>query len=104
MSTNYNESSVSGTKWTRCHRMTFDNPLGGTPRVRFEEEEAFTVGAQTTSTPKLEMFVKPYDAAATIPLLNPETGIATGDTMTQAELYAVLYSLYIASATERDAA
>jgi hypothetical protein len=37
-------------------------------------------------------------------MLNPETGEATGATVTHAELYAILFSLYMQTAVERDGA
>lgn len=37
-------------------------------------------------------------------MLNPETGEPTGATVTHGELYAILYSLYMQTALERDVA
>lgn len=102
MSTNYQESAVTGTKWKRCVRLVCGNPYGGTPVVSFEEEEAVNVGDKTLTFPIRDVFIKPFSAAGSFALLNPLTGIPTGQTMTHAELIGVLYSLYIACATERD--
>lgn len=102
MTTNYQETAVSGTKWKRCVRLVCNNPYGGVPSVRFEEEEALTIDGQTIYFPINEMFIKAFSPGATFPLLNPANGVPTGVSMTHAELVGVLYSLYIACAIERD--
>jgi len=43
-----------------------------------------------------------FDPQGVIDVRNPETGELTGATVTQAELYAIVYSLYIQTATARD--
>lgn len=40
----YKESQVAGSKWQRAFQVTIDNPLNGTPRIVFAEEEAFNPG------------------------------------------------------------
>jgi hypothetical protein len=42
--------------------------------------------------------------AGLFPLVNPETGEPLGQTMTHAQLYVALHSLYMHLAQERDAA
>ncbi len=44
------------------------------------------------------------DPSATFPLLDPSTGNPVGATISHGEVYAVLWSLYMALAAERDAA
>ncbi len=46
----------------------------------------------------------PFDPAKTIALRDPATGEPTGQTVTYAEAYALLYSAYLSAAAERDAA
>lgn len=103
MSANYSETSITGTEWKRCVRMTFTNPHAGTGVVRFEEEKAISIDGHVNLTPVNELFVRAFAADGSFPLRNPETGATIGTSMTHAELYAVLYSLYIAEATARDA-
>lgn len=102
MSTNYQEAAVSGTKWKRCVRLVCNNPYEGVPSVRFEEEEAISVGDQTLTFPINQMFTKSFSAGGSFPILNPANGVPTGVSMSHTELVTVLYSLYIACATERD--
>lgn len=104
MSANYQETAVSGIQWKRCTRLVLNNPFGGVPSVRFEEEEAIGVGERTLTFPVNEMFVKPFSVSGSFPILNPENGVPAGPTMTHTELITILYSLYIACATERDGA
>ena len=44
------------------------------------------------------------DPAVTFPLLDPSTGNPVGPTLTHGQVYATLWSLYMALAAERDAA
>jgi len=45
-----------------------------------------------------------YVPSAVIEILDPATNNPTGETITQQNLYNILYSLYIATAKARDAA
>lgn len=45
--TDYKQSEVTGTTWTRAGRVMIDNPLGGTPSILFAEEEATNLGTRT---------------------------------------------------------
>lgn len=40
----------------------------------------------------------PFDPAASIAVINPETGEPTGDVVTQADVYAIIFSAYLAAA------
>ena len=110
---NYKQTTISGTSWTRCRTVTITNPLPGHgpvqgitgveqgPTAFFQEEKVVSIdGVQSTSD--TGSCRKAFDPVATIPMLNPETGEATGATVTHAELYAILFSLYMQTAVERD--
>ena len=101
---NYKQTTLSGTSWTRCRCVTITNPLAGDAATAYYQEEKVIGidGAQTTVD--AGSCRKAFDPAATIPMLNPETGEATGATVTHAELYAILFSLYMQTAVERDGA
>lgn len=101
---NYKQTTLSGTSWTRCRCVTINNPLtGDAPIAYFQEEKVMSIdGAQTTVD--AGSCRKAFYPAATISMLNPETGEATGATVTHAELYAILFSLYMQTAVERDGA
>ena len=112
---NYKETSISGTSWTRCRAVTIVNPLAGTgernpmtnelrgPTAHFQEEVVVSLptGNQIIAGPSC---AKSFSADTVITLLDPATGVATGGSMTHAELYRALFSLYMATAAERDAA
>lgn len=104
MTVNYNESSVSGTRWVRSYSVSCQNPLEGERQVIFHEETVVQAGAETIQRTQPMPLVVPFDEEATILLLNPLTGEPLGSSITHGELYAMLFSLYIQAATARDAA
>jgi hypothetical protein len=108
---NYKETTLSGTSWTRCRCVTITNPLADTefdknnnplgPVAYFQEQKVISIdGAQTTVD--AGSCRKAFDPAATIPMLDPATGETTGSSVTHGELYAILFSLYMQTAVERD--
>ena len=99
----YKESQVAGTRWQRCNRITINNPYGAMPTIRFDEEERIAVGEQTIGNPVGGILKDFDDPERTFPLCNPMTGESTGATATYGEVYVLLWSLYMALATERDA-
>lgn len=112
---NYKETALSGTSWMRCRTVTITNPLPGHgpkhfvtgvaegPCAVFREEKVISIGGEQT-TVEAGSCKCAFSPGASIALLDPSTGDPTGATVTHAELYAVLYSLYIQTATARDAA
>jgi hypothetical protein len=102
----YKQSTVAGTAWQRCSEVRIANPyqgFGGTPLVTFGEEQIINVGGKYVRQYVGELH-KGFDPAATIAMLNPVTGESLGTTVTHGELYAILFSLYMQTAQERDAA
>ena len=112
---NYQQTTVSGTSWVRCKSITISNPLAGHEEVRpitgetigpaavFTEEKVITLDGADIRT-DFGSCAKAFDPATLITLLNPDTGLPTGATVSHGELYVILYSLYIQTAAERDAA
>ncbi len=120
---NYQETSINGTSWTRCSHISISNPLNGfdeliqttfppgytrdlTPKISFGEEKVVLVQENVvikTPVPSSGL-LKSFDPSATITVLDPSTGEPTGQTITHADLYVYLYSLYLQTAQERDAA
>lgn len=102
---NYKESPVAGTEWTRCGVVQIVNPYQRNPSVQFIEERVLHVGEGRppvfTSAGSVSVA---FDPAKQIPLINPETGSLTGTSVTYGEAYAILFSAYIAAALERDTA
>ena len=103
MTANYRETTTTGTTWTRCTRVVVNNDLNEQPYVLFFEQQVFNMGGQQILK-DLGVLRQNFDPDGVIlPLINPQTGEATGATITQAEAYAVLYSAYIQAAMARDA-
>lgn len=111
---NYQESNLTGTSWVRCNKVVLNNPLAGSPPdpmlgaavpfITFEEEKVMVIDGSTVKMP-ISSCQKVFDPiAGTIPLLDPITGISLGTSVTHAELYTILFSLYLQTALERDAA
>ena len=87
---------VEGESYVRSYQVVVDNRLDGEPRITFMQEKVVTTGDQNLHVP-LPPAVLAFDPAGVIPLLDPETGEDTGQSMTQAEAYALLYSAYAAA-------
>lgn len=103
-SPNYNESTVSGQSWQRCHQIVIENPRTGQQVVRFDEERVLSLdGGFEIRTPAGSLPVD-FDPPREIPLRDPLTGELTGDSTTYGAAYVLLYSAYLAAALERDAA
>lgn len=111
---NYNESTLAGTSWQRCKAMYISNPLDPQPGLdgkimgayaSFDEEQVVLLDTGEKFKRSVGSFAVEFDpVSGQFPVLNPETGVPTGSTITHQELYAILYSLYIDSATKRDLA
>ena len=101
---NYNETTVTGQAWQRCHKVVIENSRTGQQVVRFEEERVLSMdGGAEIKTPVGGLSVV-FDPAKEIPLRDPMTGELTGKATTYGAAYALLYSAYLAAAIERDAA
>jgi hypothetical protein len=69
--------------------------------VTFIEESVTQLGTKVIRE-ICDTLYAPYDSTKAIVLLNPETGEALGQNITQEYLMVILYSLYMQLATERD--
>ncbi|WP_296639224.1 hypothetical protein [Roseinatronobacter sp.] len=99
MSYKLNQAPVAGESFVRCPQVVIDNRLGATPTVTFHRERI--VGLEGADPIRQPMSPRPlpFDPAAAVPVLNPETGEPTGATITQGELYALVYSVFVAAET-----
>jgi hypothetical protein len=98
---NYKESNVSGVSWQRCHIVTIQNQLELSKKIDFQEEQVIDINGKIYHE-WVAGCSKDYDANASFPIIDPTTGLETGQTMSHQDLYLALYSLYIQTATERD--
>lgn len=101
---NYKETSITGSSYTRCNQVLISNRLGAVPTVKFDEQVVVSLetgGSIINGSGSIGM---DFDAAKMIPLIDPTTGAATGQSVSYGTVYAMLYSAYIDAATARDAA
>lgn len=100
----YHQSTVSGERWQRCNHIEINNPSGDTPSIRFDEETPIGLADGTSVGLPAGNITRAFnDPTAAIPLRDPTTGDAVGAKITHGEIYAILWSLYMALAAERDA-
>ena len=90
---NFRESAVTGTKWSRCRGINIQNSYGQTPSITLQEETLVLIDGTTQNMSGRNLNVE-FNPAAVITLRNPVTDVLTGTTITQGEVYAILYSLY----------
>ena len=100
----YQESTVTGSTWQRCHQVVIENPRHGDCAVRFDEERVLSImGGAEMRTPAGTLTL-PFAPAAEIPLRAPDSGELTGKSVRYGEVYQVIYSAYLDAAMQRDAA
>jgi hypothetical protein len=108
---NYKETIATGTSWVRCRAITITNAfqenipghIPEIPTAYFTEEKVVNLEGVKMLIPvgSCSKVFNPFDE---ITLINSATGEITGETVTHAKLYEILYSLYLQTAQERDAA
>jgi len=109
---NYKETTATGTMYQRCRAVTIQNPhtnatFGGqsaTPAAYFQEETVMIFPGDKYVFSDAGSCMKAFDPATEFPLLDPESGEPTGTMISHGYLYAILYSLYLNTAQERDVA
>lgn len=100
---NYKEQIATGTTWVRCKAVTIENPLNGAARATFQETRCTSVSG-VTSEQFAGLLGLEFKPDSTVALRDPQTGELTGQTSTHAQVYQLLYSIYMQAALERDAA
>lgn len=100
----YKESTITGKSWQRCYRVVINNPYNEQKTIAFLEEELVQIGGKTVTTllPSLDEVFN--DPSKVINIVDPQTNVPTGTTITYGEVYAILHSAYIQNALARDAA
>lgn len=99
---NYQESVVTGSKYTRCSQIFINNPLDKIPSITFSEEQILSLEGEQIHKDLGGLYETLEDPTHTIELLDPQTGTSTGVIITYADLYKSLYSLYLKLAKIRD--
>lgn len=100
---NYKSNTETGEVYTRCFNVTVNNPLNAVPTVNMMEETVFSIAGKTITQPG-RFLQKTFVPTETIDLVNPESGEPIGQSVTHQELYVMLFSLWLATAQEHDAA
>ena len=99
MSFKLNYTPIAGEAYRRCNQMIIDNPLNGFPSVAFGQETIIGAGSGQVAHIPLQPIQMPFDPAGVIPIINPQTGRPTGGTISHGEIYALIYSAYLAAAS-----
>ena len=99
----YRERTITATAHQRTRAVTFTNERGKTPHVVFQEEEVIVDGDGNVISRDTAYCEADLDRNnGVIALRNPNTGNLTGQTITHAQLYVAIYSLYREVAEARD--
>lgn len=100
---NYKSNTETGEVYTRCFNLTVNNPLNAVPTVNMMEETVFSIAGKTITQPG-RFLTKTFVPTQTVELVDPETGVPLGQSITHQELYVMLFSLWLATAKEHDQA
>jgi hypothetical protein len=87
---------LAGESYRRCNQVIIDNPYDGAPSITFAQETIFGAGGAVMHMPMSGIRVD-FDPAAEIAVVDPTTGEPTGQTITHAALYAMIYSAFVAA-------
>lgn len=101
----YQYTAVTGESWLRAKRIVIDNPLEGLPVAKFVEERVVNIaGGEKYFSDQgvLEAAATEENMQREIPLLDPVTGVPTGEVVTYKHAYDILRSAYIHFANLRD--
>lgn len=99
MSYKLHHQPLAGESYMRCYQIVIDNRLGQPPGVVYSQERVIADQGGAVSRHPVGTLRHHYEPAATIPVIDPETGEPTGEAVTQQQLMALVYSAYIAAAT-----
>ena len=100
----YKETTVVGTSYTRGRSLYLENPRNQPPSILIREETVTTLADRVITEPAGEILKVVEDLTVEFPLRNPATNaVIPGQSMTYQELYLGLFSLYWHLALERDA-
>jgi hypothetical protein len=99
MSYKLDQKPIAGESYIRCPQVIIDNRLGATPSVTFHRESVIGIEGGSVMRQPMSPREIALDPASVVQILNPETGEATGQTVTHGEIYALIYSVFVAAET-----
>lgn len=100
----YIETPLSAAAYQRCRKITIWNPFMETPTVQFEEEQIIKRANNTLlhdDVGTITKLINKFDE--TFPVYDPVTQVKTGQDASIAQLYALIWSVYMNEAISRDA-
>lgn len=104
MPSKYTETQVNTAAYQRCKEIRIYNPYGEKPTVQFVEEQLLKRPNGGVIHDEAGTITKPIgDYNETFPVYNPMTQVKTGQTASIAQLYAMIWSVYMNEAVLRDA-
>lgn len=100
---NYNETNISGTQYQRAAEIKIINPLNTEldKIITFVEQKVYVLDSKSIVEGAGILNVT-FNPSEVITIIDPSTGEPTGNTVTHAEIYKILYSVYIQYAKLRD--
>lgn len=99
MSYKLDHTPVSSESYVRCAQVVVDNRLGFQPVATFHRERIIGLGAGQIVRQPLQPISLAFQEDAEVEIVDPETGHATGETVTHQEIYALIYSAFFSTAT-----
>lgn len=99
---NYKESAVTGTQWTRSHIVVVNNDWEQPPHITFGEETRIAIAGGGSIQASTGGLSSEFVTGTEFPLLNPLDNTVIG-TASHDQMYVMLYSLYMHLAAARDA-
>lgn len=99
MSFKLHQQPVAGESYIRCPQVVIDNRVGKSPTVTFHREQVVGMDDGAVARRPLAPNVLAFDPQASVPVIDPETGEPTGATITQGELYALVFSVFVDAET-----
>lgn len=102
--TDYKQTNIAGTAYTRANKVIVDNPLNGVKAITFVEEQVVNLGNEQLIRPQggIQEPLTADNMGTEFPLLNPLDGTPVGLSMTYEQVYVALHSLYFHVAKKRD--
>ena len=92
--------TMAGEQFVRCLQVVIDNRAAlPAPVVTFHQERVVQESGGALLRAPLSPATLRFDPAAKIPVIDPDTGEATGDVVTHADVFKLVYSAYVASIT-----
>ena len=92
-----NQQDVNTTSYKKAAVIMFNN-TGAVPEMQVFEDTVVPLG-DTVLTQRTGTYTVAYKPDISIPLINPETGELTGESLSIDNLVAILYSVYAFSLT-----